>query len=273
MRRARSGCRAGPPRIGPIREQAADLIRAGRVLVSGQQATKSATAVDPGAPLLVTADVADENWASRGAHKLIGALDAFADVVVDGRRCLDAGASTGGFTDVLLRRGARRWSRSTSATGSWSGGCRPTSGCTSFDRTNVRTLTPDDIGGPVELIVADLSFISLGAGAAGPDRAARRRVPTCSRWSSRSSRSAGSGSARVAWCAIRRTGPMRWPTWSGRLVYWGGALAGVVASPLPGPSGNVEFFVHLRHDAADRRPAEQHRAKLIAGLPVEEGPS
>ena len=64
--------------------------------------------MDPAVALLVRdAELDRENWASRGAHKLIGALDAFGDVVVDGRRCLDAGASTGGFTDVLLRRGAR----------------------------------------------------------------------------------------------------------------------------------------------------------------------
>ena len=92
---------------GPATE-AAELIAAGRVLDRrARSATKPATAVDPGAALLVRDDEPTHDWASRGAHKLIGALDAFRDVAVDGRRCLDAGASTGGFTDVLLRRGAR----------------------------------------------------------------------------------------------------------------------------------------------------------------------
>lgn len=85
------------------RTEAAELIATGRVLVAGQVASKPATAIDPGAALLVRDADDDPRWASRGAHKLIGALDTFAIPVV-GRRCLDAGASTGGFTDVLLRR-------------------------------------------------------------------------------------------------------------------------------------------------------------------------
>ena len=92
------------------REQAVDLVATGRVSVAGRTAQKAATQVELAAPIVV-ADVPDgPAYASRGAHKLLGALAAFipAGLVVEGRRCLDAGASTGGFTDVLLRAGAGR---------------------------------------------------------------------------------------------------------------------------------------------------------------------
>src|SRR3954452_15791964 len=91
------------------REQAAAAIAEGRVVVNGQPARKAATAITPDTPVTIT-DPDRVEWASRGAHKLIGALEAFGDperyeppLTVAGRRCLDAGASTGGFTDVLLR--------------------------------------------------------------------------------------------------------------------------------------------------------------------------
>ncbi len=88
------------------REAAVELISEGRVTVSGQVAVKAATAVAPDTALVVRAPSEGPDYVSRGAHKLAGALNAL-PVPVSGRRCLDAGASTGGFTDVLLRRGAR----------------------------------------------------------------------------------------------------------------------------------------------------------------------
>src|SRR6516165_8637348 len=84
------------------REQAAGLVTARRVLVAGQAAAKPATQVGTGDPITVT-EPAGPEYASRGGWKLAGALDSFPGLRVAGRRCLDAGASTGGFTDVLLR--------------------------------------------------------------------------------------------------------------------------------------------------------------------------
>src|SRR4051794_18098963 len=88
------------------REHAVSLIAEGRVTIGGQAATKPATGGEGGAPGVVRTDPAEPSWVSRGAHKLLGALDAF-PAAVEGRRALDAGASTGGFTEVLLQRGAR----------------------------------------------------------------------------------------------------------------------------------------------------------------------
>src|SRR3954467_5564691 len=90
------------------REQAAELIAARRVTVDGAVAEKPATGVTTDVALVVVADPSRPDYVSRGGQKLAGALEAFepSGLVVRGRRCLDAGASTGGFTDVLLRSGA-----------------------------------------------------------------------------------------------------------------------------------------------------------------------
>ena len=107
-RRARVDAELVRRGLARSRQQAAELIGAGRVTIDGLPAAKPATAIAVSATLTVdvSVDGKDERtWVSRGAHKLIGALDAFG-LSVDDRRCLDAGASTGGFTDVLLRHGA-----------------------------------------------------------------------------------------------------------------------------------------------------------------------
>ena len=116
-----------------------------------------------------------------------------------------------------------RWWPSTSVTGSWSGGCRPTSGSRLHDRTNVRTLTPEAIGGPAELIVADLSFISLNlvlpalTACAGTGRrpAADGQTAVRGRPGAARRRRCGARSRPSRGCGGRR--------WFGRLVYWGGA--------------------------------------------------
>ena len=145
------------------REHASELIAAGRVSVNKAVATKPATGVTTDADLVVRADPDAPDYASRGAHKLLGALAAFTPLglQVEGRRCLDAGASTGGFTDVLLRAGAARSWPSTSATASSSGRCATTRACGSHDRTNIREIDVEQVRGPVDLVVGDLSFISL----------------------------------------------------------------------------------------------------------------
>ena len=143
------------------REQAAALIAAGRVEVRGAVAAKAAAQVDPADPLHVRGEATGEDYVSRGGHKLAGALAAFDGLAVAGRRCLDAGASTGGFTDVLLRAGAAEVVAVDVGYGQLAWSLRTDPRVTVIERTNVRTLTPDTIGGPVDVTVADLSFISL----------------------------------------------------------------------------------------------------------------
>ena len=135
------------------------MIGAGRVSIDGMPASKPATAISVTATLKVEGD-GERSWVSRGAHKLIGALDGFG-IDVTGRRCLDAGASTGGFTEVLLDRGAREVVAVDVGYGQLAWSLRSDDRVRVIERTNVRTLTPEVIDGAVDAVVADLSFISL----------------------------------------------------------------------------------------------------------------
>ncbi len=230
------------------REQAAELVAAGRVEVRGTVAGKVAAMVDPADPVLVRGGDPTTEYVSRGGHKLAGALAAFMPpgLVVAGRRCLDAGASTGGFTDVLLRGGAREVVAVDVGYGQLAWPIRTDERVRVHDRTNVRTLTPDDIGG---VGGPDRRRPVVHLAATGARRARRRAWPptaTWCRWSSRSSRSAGSGSARAASCAIPALRADAVLAVAGEAAQRGLGVAGVVTSPLPGPSGNVEFFLWLR---------------------------
>ena len=145
-RRARVDAELVRRGLARSRQQAAELIGAGKVSIDGLPARKPGTAVDVTAALTVAGD-AERSWVSRGAHKLIGALGAF-DIPVAGRRCLDAGASTGGFTEVLLDRGAAEVVAADVGYGqlAWSLRCDPR--VIVVERSNARDLTPGAIGGP-----------------------------------------------------------------------------------------------------------------------------
>jgi 23S rRNA (cytidine1920-2'-O)/16S rRNA (cytidine1409-2'-O)-methyltransferase len=227
------------------RDHASELISAGRVEVHGVVASKPATGVDADASLRVRTDAADPGYVSRGGHKLAGALAAFPDIAVAGRRCLDAGASTGGFTDVLLRAGAAQVVAVDVGYGQLAWSLRTDERVQVVDRTNVRTLTPETIGGPVALTVADLSFISLplvlpaltSCTSTGGDllpmvkpqfEVGRERLGAGG--VVRDPQARADAVVRVAHVAAE----LGWP------------VHGVARSPLPGPSGNVEFFLWLR---------------------------
>ncbi|MEO5831990.1 MAG: TlyA family RNA methyltransferase [Nakamurella sp.] len=267
MRRARLDAELVRRGLARSREHAAELVHAGRVTIGGQPAAKPATAVSAADPVVVRADVVDENWASRGAHKLVGALDAFTDITVEGARCLDAGASTGGFTDVLLRRGAGRVVCVDVGYGQLIWRLQNDPRVDIHDRTNVRTLTPDDIGGPVDLVVADLSFISLAlvlpalVACCRPDgHLALMTKPQFEVGKDRL------GSGGVVRDPELRTEVVIDVATAARTRGWG--LAGVVASPLPGPSGNVEYFVHLTSTAV----TDSDEVARMVRVAVEEGP-
>jgi 23S rRNA (cytidine1920-2'-O)/16S rRNA (cytidine1409-2'-O)-methyltransferase len=230
------------------REQAAELVAAGRVEVRGTVASKAAAMVDPADAVLVR-DAAGEEYVSRGGHKLAGALAAFPALRVDGRRCLDAGASTGGFTDVLLRAGAAEVVAVDVGYGQLAWALRNDPRVAVHERTNVRTLTPEAVGGPAELIVADLSFISLRlvlpalAACSTPDGDLLPMVKP----------QFEVGKDRVGAGGVVRDPGLRAEAVldvAASAAALGFGVAGVVASPLPGPSGNVEFFIWLRRGAA-----------------------
>jgi 23S rRNA (cytidine1920-2'-O)/16S rRNA (cytidine1409-2'-O)-methyltransferase len=229
------------------REQAGDLIAAGRVSVSGARATKPATGVTTDVAIVVADDPDRPDYASRGGHKLAGALAAFepAGLTVRGRRCLDAGASTGGFTDVLLRHGAGEVVAVDVGYGQLAWRLRQDDRVVVHDRTNVRDLSLDVIGDPVDVVVGDLSFISLvlvldallSVTAADGDLALMVKPQF------------EVGRERVGKGGVVRDPDLRADAVLGVVAAaaqrgWGTMM--VTPSPLPGPSGNVEFFVWLR---------------------------
>lgn len=239
------------------RQHADELVAAGRVSVSGRAATKSATQVDPAVAIVVADDATDPAYASRGGHKLAGALDAFAPAGLDvsGRQCLDAGASTGGFTDVLLRRGAAKVIAVDVGYGQLVWSLRTDPRVVVLDRQNVRELTVDLLPLRPDLVVGDLSFISLrlvlpalvGCATEEADlvlmvkpqfEVGRERL--------------GSGGV-VRDPGLRAEAVLGVAAAGGEV---GVGVAGVVASSLPGPSGNVEYFLWMRAGAPPLDPAD-----------------
>ena len=144
--------------MAPSRTEAQRMIEGGKVEVGGVPTPKPATLVAPGTPIELV--VEGPNYVGRGAVKLEGALAAF-PVEVKGRRALDVGSSTGGFTDVLLRRGANHVVALDVGYGQLAHRLRQDPRVTVMERTNLRHTTPADTGAPFPLIVGDLSFISL----------------------------------------------------------------------------------------------------------------
>ena len=258
------------------REHASELIAAGRVTVSRATATKAATGVTTDVAIVVREDPDAVDYVSRGGHKLAGALAAFAEhgLAADGKRCLDAGASTGGFTDVLLRHGAREVVAVDVGYGQLAWSLRSDDRVVVHDRTNVRELTLDLVGEPVDLVVGDLSFISLGLvldallAVTRPDGALALMVKP----------QFEVGKDRVGKGGVVRDLALRAEAVTGiadlAATRGWGAVA-VTVSPLPGPSGNVEFFLLLRHgepaiDADDIRAEVDRAASLgVAGEKVE----
>jgi 23S rRNA (cytidine1920-2'-O)/16S rRNA (cytidine1409-2'-O)-methyltransferase len=143
--------------LAESRSRAEALILSGTVRVGDRIVTKAGSRVAPDEPLFVETR---ERFVSRAGEKLDAALDAFG-VEVEGRSCLDAGASTGGFTDVLLQRGANRVLSIDVGYGQFAWSLRKDPRVSVMERTNVRRLTGEDLPFEPDLLVADLSFISL----------------------------------------------------------------------------------------------------------------
>jgi 23S rRNA (cytidine1920-2'-O)/16S rRNA (cytidine1409-2'-O)-methyltransferase len=245
------------------RQDAIDLVAAGRVRVAGMPASKPATGVDQATSVQVSSGAVDDT-VSRGAHKLAGALDHWPALPVAERRCLDAGASTGGFTQVLLRRGARQVIAVDVGYGQLAWALASDARVRVLDRTNARSLSPSVIDGAVDLVVADLSFISLtvvldalvGCLVPGGDLVVMVKPQF------------EAGKGLVGAGGVVRDPAVRAAAVAKVAAYAEGlgiGTAGVVASPLPGPSGNVEYFLWLRAGADS--PDEAAIAAAVAAGP------
>jgi 23S rRNA (cytidine1920-2'-O)/16S rRNA (cytidine1409-2'-O)-methyltransferase len=222
------------------RAEAQAAVAEGRVTVAGNPATKASSLVADDAPVQVIGPA--RRYVSRGGEKLRSGLDRFAVDPRD-RDCLDAGASTGGFTDCLLQAGAARVAAIDVGYGQLAWEIRNDPRVTVMERTNVRNLEPADLPFAPDLVVADLSFISL--------RAALPALVTVS--------DTGAGFVvlvkpqfEAGPADVGSGGVVRDPgVWRRVLTEVTDAfrsrevgVLGVVASPLRGPAGNVEFLLH-----------------------------
>lgn len=225
------------------------LIEAGRVLVDGAPADKPARLVSAAEAVLVQGE--PPRYVSRGGEKLAAALDAFEVSVLD-RRVLDAGASTGGFSDCVLQRGATAVVSLDVGHGQLHEKVRADPRVTAIERYNVRNLDVDDIGGPVDVVVADLSFISLTVVLPALLRACRPAAdlvllvkPQFEAGRLEVSKGRGVITDPAVHERVRSTVDEA-------LRNLGADVRGWITSPLRGADGNKEFLVHARAPEAPR---------------------
>lgn len=227
------------------RERARALILAGRVLVDDQTIDKVGTQVDPGAEIRLRGE--DIPYVSRGGLKLAGALDRFA-IEVSGRIAIDVGASTGGFTDCLLQRGAARVFAVDVGYGQLAWALRDDSRVVNLERTNIRYLTADRLDGRPDLAVIDASFISLEKvlpatlALLGPDSDIVALIKP---------------QFEVGKGQVGKRGVVRDPHQHVQVVekIWqlanrlGCKVVDLCESSILGPKGNKEFLIHLRKES------------------------
>ncbi|MGQ0520199.1 MAG: TlyA family RNA methyltransferase [Actinomycetota bacterium] len=236
--------------LAPSREQAHRHIAEGRVLVAGAPADKASRLVDSGEPVEIVGP--PPRFVSRGGEKLDAALERFG-IDVAGRTCLDAGASTGGFTSCLLARGAASVIAVDVGSGQLHERLRRDPRVEVRERTNVRHLV---LGAPVDVVVADLSFISLRVVApslVGPNAAPGADVVALVKpqfEAGRAEASRGRGVVRdpAVWRRVLEEA-------RSALGGQGAAMMGAMVSPLTGADGNVEFLAHLRAHEHGTAPA------------------
>jgi 23S rRNA (cytidine1920-2'-O)/16S rRNA (cytidine1409-2'-O)-methyltransferase len=232
--------------LAPTRARAQALLLSGNVFVGGARVDKAGALVADDAAIDVRG--ADHPYVSRGGVKLEGALRELGVDVTD-LRCLDLGASTGGFTDCLLQRGAARVVAVDVGYGQLAHKLRVDPRVVVLERTNARTLTPDAIGGLADLTVVDASFIGLAQLAPAIARCTRVGGELLALVKpqfevGREEASRGKGVVRdpeVRAQAIDRA--------SESIAEAGFAIIGRCDSPIAGPKGNVEAFVRARRTA------------------------
>ncbi len=229
--------------LAPSRAKAQALVLAGKVFTGEARVDKPGALLASDAPLLVRGE--DHPYVSRGGVKLQGALETFG-VDAHGKRCLDLGASTGGFTDCLLQRGAARVAAVDVGYGQLAHKLRVDPRVLVLERTNARTLEPEQVGGEADLCVVDASFIGLGK--------LLPAVVKCLRPGGelvalvKPQFEVGREEARKSRGVIRDPDVRAHAIAS---VVEEVAAAGLVVlatcdSPIEGPKGNLEAFVHAR---------------------------
>jgi 23S rRNA (cytidine1920-2'-O)/16S rRNA (cytidine1409-2'-O)-methyltransferase len=230
--------------LAPSRDRAQALIMANAVLVDGKPVTKPGTQVHASAE--ITLRGADHPYVSRGALKLVQGLDAFA-IDPTGLTCLDIGASTGGFTDVLLRRGAARVYAIDVGYGQLAWSIRQDPRVVTIERTNVRAMDLALVPEPTDLAVVDVSFISLTQVLPRIIELLRpppnKPIVALVKPQFEVGREAVGGGGVVRDEAARLGAVDKVKTWAAANNLDPGDH---VESPITGPAGNVEYLLHLR---------------------------
>jgi 23S rRNA (cytidine1920-2'-O)/16S rRNA (cytidine1409-2'-O)-methyltransferase len=229
--------------LAPSRARAQALILAGKVFVGETRVDKAGALLDENAALTVRGE--DHGYVSRGGVKLAGALDAFA-VDPRGKRCLDLGASTGGFTDCLLQRGAASVAAVDVGYGQLAHSLRVDPRVLVLERTNAKTLEPDVLGGPCDLVVVDASFIGLGKLAEALARNTRQdgELVALIKPQFEVGREEASRTRGIVRDPLVRASAIEAAVADVRAA--GFEILGTVDCVLPGPKGNVEAFVYAR---------------------------
>ncbi len=252
--------------LASSRTKAQELVAAGSVTVNGAPARKSASQVAASDAIHVKEQTDSGQYVSRGAQKLLGALQDFSGILpsVQGAHCLDAGASTGGFTDVLLQKGAASVLAVDVGYGQLAWKLRQDPKVTVLERTNIRYLDPETVEEEINLVVGDLSFISLtkvlpALIAAAPKALFILLV--------KPQFEAGKGNVGAGGVVtdpnVRSASVLKVAEEAQRL---GLQVLGVTASPLPGPAGNVEYFLALAATQRDPEGATLSGDALVAAV-------
>lgn len=246
------------------RTHAARLIAEGKVSSGGEVLAKASFQVQDDTALDVAA-TSEDSYVSRAGHKLAGALDAFPAVEVQGKRCLDAGASTGGFTEVLLRRGASRVVAVDVGHDQLVPVIRNDPRVAVHEGLNVRYMTPEEIGGRAALTVADLSFISLtlvlAPLAACTDPGGDLVLMVKPQFEIGKDRLGRSGVVTSEWERRLAVGKV-----AAEAMDSGLELRGLASSPLPGQDGNVEYFLWTKRGIGTDLPKIEERDAAVAAL-------
>ncbi len=245
--------------LAPTRTRAQALVMAGRVRVDGKRADKAGQPVNVDSCLEISGE--EVQWVSRGAHKLLKALESF-DIDPAGMTCMDVGASTGGFTEVLLSRGAARVTAVDVGYGQLAWKLRSDPRVIVMERTNARLLCREQFAEPMDLIVVDASFISL-----------RLLLPVlrvllapCGEMILLVKPQFEAGKGRIGKGGVVRSPEIHRQVLEEFCAFVasldGIELAGLTWSPIKGPSGNIEFLAHL----ATRRNIENLPSAELPGL-------
>ena len=223
----------------PSRERARALILAGQISVDGQVVSKAGTPIRADARVEMIAP--DHPWVSRGGVKLANALDVF-QVSVEGRRALDVGASTGGFTDVLLHRGARDVVALDVGRGQLDWRLRTDPRVLVREGVNARALTAEDVPHLVDLVTIDVAFISLRhiLPALPPVLTPKADIVALVKPQFEAGREEVGKGGVVRDSQIHERVCAEAETW---VESQGWSVVGIARSPITGPEGNVEFLL------------------------------